>query len=334
MCSSLIVGVHVNVITLFYRQFTNSESRGQKQSVHFENIYITALQLIKCAMDQQESTSELELPGFRFHPTEEELLSFYLKNIIFGKKLGIDIIGFLNIYHHDPWDLPGLAKIGEREWYFFVPRDRKHGTGGRPNRTTETGFWKATGSDRKILTSSDPKKIIGLKKTLVFYKGRAPRGCKTDWVMNEYRLPDKCPLPQDIVLCKIYRKATSLKVLEQRAAMEEEMKTTTHAFLQPSSPPMDPTISFFSQYEDYLAPPMASQHVAFKQEDEDDLLILEDKNFEETEESRGIIATSLLLPELQVPRLGMDWTQDPFWTQLRSPWLDNLTPYATTVQNF
>ncbi|GMP37332.1 hypothetical protein CsSME_00009061 [Camellia sinensis var. sinensis] len=286
-------------------------------------------------MDQQESTSELELPGFRFHPTEEELLSFYLKNIIFGKKLGIDIIGFLNIYHHDPWDLPGLAKIGEREWYFFVPRDRKHGTGGRPNRTTETGFWKATGSDRKILTSSDPKKIIGLKKTLVFYKGRAPRGCKTDWVMNEYRLPDKCPLPQDIVLCKIYRKATSLKVLEQRAAMEEEMKTTTHAFLQPSSPPpMDPTISFFSQYEDYLAPPMASQHVAFKQEDEDDLLILEDKNFEETEESRGIIATSLLLPELQVPRLGMDWTQDPFWTQLRSPWLDNLTPYATTVQNF
>ncbi|CAL5377979.1 unnamed protein product [Camellia sinensis] len=76
------------------------------------------------------------------------------------------------------------------------------------------------------------------------------------------------------------------------------------------------------------------QHVAFKQEDEDDLLILEDKNFEETEESRGIITTSLLLPELQVPRLGMDWTQDPFWTQLRSPWLDNLTPYATTVQNF
>lgn len=56
----------------------------------------------------EESTNELELPGFRFHPTEEELLSFYLKNMIFGKKLYLDIIGFLNIYHYDPWDLPGI----------------------------------------------------------------------------------------------------------------------------------------------------------------------------------------------------------------------------------
>lgn len=89
-----------------------------------------------------------------------------------------------------------LAKIGEREWYFFVPRDRKHGSGGRPNRTTEKGFWKATGSDRPIRSISDPKKMLGLKKTLVFYEGRAPRGTKTDWVMNEYRLPDKCSPPK------------------------------------------------------------------------------------------------------------------------------------------
>lgn len=54
-----------------------------------------------------EMTMELELPGFRFHPTEEELLDFYLKNMVFGKRLRFDIIGFLNIYHHDPWDLPG-----------------------------------------------------------------------------------------------------------------------------------------------------------------------------------------------------------------------------------
>lgn len=50
----------------------------------------------------------LDLPGFRFHPTEEELLDFYLKNMVFGKKLCLDIIGYLNIYHHDPWDLPGI----------------------------------------------------------------------------------------------------------------------------------------------------------------------------------------------------------------------------------
>ena len=46
-------------------------------------------------------------PGFRFHPTEEELLGFYLSRVALGKKLHFDIIGTLNIYRHDPWDLPG-----------------------------------------------------------------------------------------------------------------------------------------------------------------------------------------------------------------------------------
>ncbi|XP_028768072.1 NAC domain-containing protein 22-like [Neltuma alba] len=170
----------------------------------------------------------MQLPGFRFHPTEEELLDFYLKNMITGNQLCLDIIHFLNIYLHDPWDLPAMAKVGEREWYFFVPRDKKQGGGGRPNRTTQKGFWKATGSDRKILSHSHPKRLIGLRKTLVFYQGRAPRGCKTDWVMNEYRLPDTLNFPNKdaVVLCKIYRKATSLKVLEQRASLCESSSSS------------------------------------------------------------------------------------------------------------
>lgn len=54
-----------------------------------------------------KTTSELGLPGFRFHPTEEELLDFYLRKMVLGKKQCLSIIGFLNIYHHEPWDLPG-----------------------------------------------------------------------------------------------------------------------------------------------------------------------------------------------------------------------------------
>ncbi|PHT55063.1 putative NAC domain-containing protein 94 [Capsicum baccatum] len=173
------------------------------------------------------SPAELKLPGFRFHPTEEELINFYLKRIIDDNKLDSNIIGFLNIYLSDPWELPGLAKLGEREreWYFFVPINRKHGPKGKPNRTTRNGFWKATGSDRPIRSYLDPKKIIGLKKTLVFYGGRAPKGSRTDWVMNEYRLPDEHK-DHDIVLCKVYRKATSFKELEQRATVEEDTAKT------------------------------------------------------------------------------------------------------------
>ncbi|XP_043709828.1 NAC domain-containing protein 6-like [Telopea speciosissima] len=288
---------------------------------------------------------EMELPGFRFHPTEEELLDFYLKNVVFGKKLPFDIIGFLNIYHHDPWDLPGLAKIGEREWYFFVPRDRKHGNGGRPNRTTENGFWKATGSDRHIRSLFNPKRLIGLRKTLVFYKGRAPRGFKTDWVMNEYRMPDSSSssslLKEDIVLCKIYRKATSLKVLEQRAAMEEDTMTQQQPCEASSWTTMDAEVSMLEQQESFTTQ-ISAQGIQLKTEEEEveeevlhnDVDHEKKNNKEEegeaNEKQDGYIGIKLAkeLPELQLPKPSFDWTQDPFWTQLRSPWLDNwvLTP--------
>lgn len=277
-----------------------------------------------------ESKCELKLPGFRFHPTEEELLNFYLKSMVFGKKLRGDIIGFLNIYNYDPIDLPKLAKIGEREWYFFVPRDRKHGSGGRPNRTTENGFWKATGSDRQILSMSDPKKMLGLKKTLVFYQGRAPRGKKTEWIMNEYRLPDKCSAPKDIVLCKIYMKATSLKELEKRAAMEEGMKAYAFELSSSLSPPtMADSASFSSLQFEEGSSSIDNMNMQLKREKEEVVMNGEESN-------KGRPCSSLVLPnglqslgelQLQVPKFTMDWTQDSFWTQL-SPWLDNFTPFV------
>lgn len=81
----------------------------------------------------------------------------------------------------------GKAAFGEKEWYFFSPRDRKYPNGSRPNRVAGSGYWKATGTD-KIITTEGRK--VGIKKALVFYIGKAPKGSKTNWIMHEYRLLD------------------------------------------------------------------------------------------------------------------------------------------------
>ena len=47
------------------------------------------------------------MPGFRFHPTEEELVEFYLRRKVQGKRFNVEIISFLELYRYDPWELPG-----------------------------------------------------------------------------------------------------------------------------------------------------------------------------------------------------------------------------------
>lgn len=73
----------------------------------------------------------------------------------------------------------------QNEWYFFSHKDKKYPTGTRTNRATKAGFWKATGRDKAIYARHC---LVGMRKTLVFYKGRAPNGQKSDWIMHEYRL--------------------------------------------------------------------------------------------------------------------------------------------------
>ncbi|XP_014490520.1 NAC transcription factor 29 [Vigna radiata var. radiata] len=167
-------------------------------------------------------TSSVLPPGFRFHPTDEELIVYYLCNQATSKPCPASIIPEVDIYKFDPWELPEKTDFGENEWYFFSPRERKYPNGVRPNRATVSGYWKATGTDKAIYSGS---KHIGVKKALVFYKGKPPKGIKTDWIMHEYRLIGSRRQTNrqigsmrldDWVLCRIYKKKNMGKSLEAK----------------------------------------------------------------------------------------------------------------------
>ncbi|XP_048546341.1 NAC domain-containing protein 43-like [Triticum urartu] len=131
-------------------------------------------------------------PGFRFHPTEEELLTYYLTKKVASQRIELDVIRDVDLNKLEPWDIQERCRIGtgpQNDWYLFSHKDKKYPTGTRTNRATAAGFWKATGRDKAIYSASGSGRI-GMRKTLVFYKGRAPHGHKSDWIMHEYRLDD------------------------------------------------------------------------------------------------------------------------------------------------
>ncbi|KAJ1430711.1 NAC domain [Sesbania bispinosa] len=146
-------------------------------------------------------------PGFRFHPRDEELVCDYLmKKVTHSDSLlMIDV----DLNKCEPWDIPETACVGGKEWYFYTQRDRKYATGLRTNRATASGYWKATGKDRPILRKGT---LVGMRKTLVFYQGRAPKGRKTEWVMHEFRIegphgpPKISSSKEDWVLCRVFYK--------------------------------------------------------------------------------------------------------------------------------
>ncbi|KAK5840359.1 NAC domain-containing protein 2-like [Gossypium arboreum] len=174
---------------------------------------------------------QLHLPaGFRFYPTDEELVMHYLCRKCASQSIAVPFIAELDLYKYDPWDLPDLALYGEKEWYFFSPRDRKYPNGLRPNRAAGSGYWKATGADKPI---GQPKPV-GIKKALVFYAGKAPKGEKTNWIMHEYRLADvdrsvrkKNSLRlDDWVLCRIYNKKGCIEKQPTRGSVTKKASVT------------------------------------------------------------------------------------------------------------
>jgi len=179
-------------------------------------------------------------PGFRFHPTDEELVVQYLKRKVHSCPLPASIIPEVDVNKSDPWDLPGDS---EQERFFFSTREVKYPNGNRSNRATVSGYWKATGLDKQIVTCRT-NQVVGMKKTLVFYKGKPPTGSRTDWIMHEYRLSNSTQNPQpknqtqgteNWVLCRIFlkKRGSSGNKIEEKETIQFE-----NAIPEPKSKPV------------------------------------------------------------------------------------------------
>ncbi|CAH8317777.1 unnamed protein product [Eruca vesicaria subsp. sativa] len=161
---------------------------------------------------EKDPLAQLSLPpGFRFYPTDEELLVQYLCRKVAGYHFSLQIIGDIDLYKFDPWDLPIITSDGHR---------------------------------------------VGIKKALVFYAGKAPKGTKTNWIMHEYRLIEHSRSHgssklDDWVLCRIYKKMSGSQrqavVSPEQASLEDQ---STNGSPSSCSSQLDDVIDSFPEMKD------------------------------------------------------------------------------------
>ena len=61
-------------------------------------------------VDQQGEQELLNLPpGFRFHPTDEEIITHYLAPKIVNPRFNATAVGEVDLNKSEPWDLPSKS---------------------------------------------------------------------------------------------------------------------------------------------------------------------------------------------------------------------------------
>ncbi|ESQ41357.1 hypothetical protein EUTSA_v10014659mg [Eutrema salsugineum] len=130
----------------------------------------------------------MKLPiGYRFHPTEQELILHYLLPKAFASPLPSSIIPVFDVFFSHPLTFPGDQK--EKQRYFFCKKRREVSSKDqhRIKTSSSDGYWKSYGKERQIISCG---RTVGIRRTLAFYEtNKSSSNCnKTRWSMTEYCL--------------------------------------------------------------------------------------------------------------------------------------------------
>ncbi|XVF61036.1 hypothetical protein PTKIN_Ptkin08bG0096100 [Pterospermum kingtungense] len=130
-------------------------------------------------MEMEDGCIKLQLPpGFRFCPTDEELVLHFLYPKALLLPCHPNIIPELDLNLLHPWELDGKALLSGKQYFFFSQMIE--------NRIPENGYWKQLDTEEPIFSTGGKK--VGVKKFFVFFIGEAPFGVETNWLMQEYHL--------------------------------------------------------------------------------------------------------------------------------------------------
>jgi hypothetical protein len=82
-------------------------SHGISNIISIQKLKFPSPPMSQSPPDSSSAAAVPLAPGFRFHPTDEELIVHYLMNQAASVKCPVPIIAEVNIYKCNPWDLPG-----------------------------------------------------------------------------------------------------------------------------------------------------------------------------------------------------------------------------------
>ncbi|CAF2119558.1 hypothetical protein HID58_008606 [Brassica napus] len=187
----------------------------------------------------------MKLPvGYRFHPTEQELILHYLLPKAFASPLPSSIIPVFDVFFSHPLTFPGDQE--ERQRYFFCKKRQEVSSNDhRIKISSGNGYWKPIRKERDITACG---RTVGIRRTLVFRgtNNSSSSSNKTRWCMTEYCLAgfSSTKMFGEWAVYKVYKrkepKGRRQRKPRVRDAEEEEFTIgSNHEFGPP--PPSPPT---------------------------------------------------------------------------------------------